>query len=246
MSTFSLAMIGGSISFLSTALGAALILYPISHPRLKDFKLSMEFTLGLMLSAIAFSLIGPTALQSFQQGQWNAFAILGLGLILGLVLVLGTHQVVEWVSGESQKTTPKILAFTLIMHNLPEGMASGASTAGLHFHEALTVQVSFILQNLPEGFLVALALKALGTNARKAFAGGVFSGFVELFGAMIAGLFLSTTNASLPFLFSLAGGAMLMSVLFELKDLGRELNRRKITQLILGFLAIPFFNLFLP
>lgn len=61
MSTFALASLGGLISLLSASLDSALSLFSSGSGRSFRWSLSIDFALGLMVSASAFSLIGPAA-----------------------------------------------------------------------------------------------------------------------------------------------------------------------------------------
>ena len=80
--TLYLASIGGLISFLSTAMGTLLSF--VSHRTwgFAQFRIGIDFALGLMLSSVAFSLVGP-ATSSIQEPSLY---------ILGLAGFLGTLQ----------------------------------------------------------------------------------------------------------------------------------------------------------
>ncbi|MFN7262514.1 MAG: hypothetical protein ACK5UJ_01745, partial [Pseudobdellovibrionaceae bacterium] len=59
LNIFELAVIGGLVSFASTALGSfGYTLFQKSGPA-EQLRNSIDFALGIMLSAAAFSLIGP-------------------------------------------------------------------------------------------------------------------------------------------------------------------------------------------
>ena len=113
-----------------------------------------------------------------------------------------------------------ILAVTL--HNIPEGMAVGVVYAGyLSGNAKITAAGAFALalgiaiQNLPEGAIISMPLRAEGMKKSKAFLGGVLSGIVEPIGAVLTILAASLIVPALPYLLSFAAGAMLYVVVEE-------------------------------
>ena len=82
-----------------------------------------------------------------------------------------------------------VLAVTL--HNIPEGMAVGVMYAGflagseqITAASALVLSLGIAIQNIPEGAIISMPLRAEGQSRGKAFAGGVLSGIVEPIGAV--------------------------------------------------------------
>jgi zinc transporter ZupT len=73
-------------------------------------------------------------------------------------------------------------------------------------------------------------------------AGGIGSGVIELFGGMGAGLMLHGSPAVLPFLLATAGGAMLTSVIMELKEGASAKKRIWSSRFALGLMTIPLLN----
>jgi ZIP family zinc transporter len=108
--------------------------------------------------------------------------------------------------------------------------------------QARTVLSSIALQNIPEGLLMVACLRALGVSTVWAFAGGVGSGVIELFGGMGAGILLNGSAAVLPFLLATAGGAMLTSVILELKEGASAKNRIWSSRFAMGLMTIPLLN----
>ena len=82
-----------------------------------------------------------------------------------------------------------MLVLAVTLHNIPEGMAVGVVYAGLLAGQtgisaagALALSLGIALQNLPEGAIISMPLKAAGVSKHKAFLGGVLSGIVEPIG----------------------------------------------------------------
>jgi ZIP family zinc transporter len=227
-----LSIIGGLVSALSTGFGS--ILAPIFSQvgKLKNYHMSMDFALGVMLSAVAFSLVGPELVKG------HALSPIFSGLLAGSLFILVTHKAIS-ATGQSHKL---LLISALIFHNFPEGMGAGASLAGMSFHEALPVQVALSIQNIAEGLLLTLLLQGMGLSLKASVIGGLLSGVVELSGAVAAGFFLQDTTSLLPFFLALAGGAMMMSVGLELYEAHVKGKIVHIGQMASGLLLIPVTN----
>ena len=150
---------------------------------------------------------------------------LGIFLLLALDrLVPHLHMYSEKAEGPHshlQRTTMLVLAVTL--HNIPEGMAVGVVYAGLLAGQtgisaagAFALSLGIALQNLPEGAIISMPLKAAGVGKHKAFLGGLLSGIVEPLGAAMTIALTAFIVPILPYLLSLAAGAMCYVVVEEL------------------------------
>lgn len=240
MTPFMLATVGGLISFGSTAFGSALAMLRLPGQRFASWRLPIDFALGLMISAVAFSLVGPAAVEAF--GDWTRFAPIGFGLYAGVLMIMALHRLMHRFEGAKGQQGQLLLAIVLMVHNFPEGLASGAALVGLDPVQARTVLSSIALQNIPEGLLMVACLRALGVSTMWSLAGGIGSGVIELFGGMGAGVLLNGSAAVLPFLLATAGGAMLTSVIMELKDSASAKNRIWSSRFAMGLMTIPLLN----
>ncbi|HYX38582.1 MAG TPA: hypothetical protein VE954_36225 [Oligoflexus sp.] len=240
MSPFMLATLGGLISLGSTAFGSALAMLRFPGHRFEPWRLPIDFALGLMISAVAFSLVGPAALEAW--GDWHRLAPIGLGFYAGILMIAVLHRLLHRFEGAKGHQGQLLLAMVLMVHNFPEGLAAGAALVGLDSAHARTVLGSIALQNIPEGLLMVVCLRALGVSALLSFAGGVGSGLIELFGGMGAGLLLRESAVLLPFLLATAGGAMLTSVVLELGE-GASVKKRVLnSRFAMGLVSVPVLN----
>lgn len=240
MSVLVLSVVGGLVSAVSTSIGSLMSpLFSRSH-KLRQYHMSMDFALGVMLSAVAFSLVGP----ELMKGQNNILVY--SGLFAGSLFILVTHKLISFFNRHTQKNTYSVLLVSaLIFHNLPEGMGAGASLGGMSFQDVLPLQVALAVQNIVEGLLLTLLLQGLGLNPFKAVLGGISSGFIEMSGAAIAGVFMQKTLILLPFFLSLAGGAMMMSVGLELYENLSAGKKFKAPHFLGGLFVIPLTNFLL-
>lgn len=76
--------------------------------------------------------------------------------------------------------------------------------------------IGIAIQNFPEGAIISMPLRSEGMGKGKAFISGVLSGIVEPFGAILTILAADLIIPVLPYLLSLAAGAMIYVVVEEL------------------------------
>lgn len=164
---------------------------------------------GIMVSAAAFSLLLP------------AFSLSGSGLPVVVVLAVGALLIYGLEQGLPADEGSRLGLFVaaIALHHFPEGLAVGLGAEAGH---SLDVAIGVGLQNLPEGLMVALALRQLGYGAALALALATVSGWLEPLGGLVGSL-LSPTAA--PLGMALAAGAMLYVVAHELLP---SLNLRQV------------------
>lgn len=240
MSVLLLAFIGGIISAVSTSLGSFMTPLFTRINKLQKYHMSMDFALGVMLSAVAFSLVGPELMKG------HHLNIVLMGLIIGSVFIATTHHIIDKFKHKRFLSANKILLISaLIFHNFPEGMGAGASLGGMNLSDAIPVQIALSIQNIAEGLLLSLLLLGVGLRLSYAILGGIASGLVEMSGAVTAGFFMQQIQGLLPFFLSLAGGAMMTSVILEISEnisMGKKIHT---VRFISGLAVIPFTNLLL-
>lgn len=239
MSVLLLSCIGGIVSAVSTSLGSLLVPLIERFKRLRTHKLSLDFALGVMLSASIFSLIGPQLLEG------KELKLVYSGLISGILFIFLTHRTIEYFNRD-QKFNPYqiLLVAALIFHNLPEGMGAGASLAGLRLSDAIPVQIALSIQNVVEGFIFTMLMLALKVKLPWAVLLGMLSGIVEMSGAVMAGLILEKTLATLPFFLAFAGASMMTSVFMEFHEAHHAKREIKKLHIFFGLLTIPIVSLF--
>ncbi len=223
-----LGFIGGGISGLATVTGAVPVLFNKSKVGQFLEKINMDFVTGLMLSAAAFSLIFP-AFSAIGKNKVHPsylnFFTLSFALLLGVEFIKKTASFLDLVLTSISTEKKKALLFVVAMmvHNFPEGIASGATMTlpGVQGHSLLG---AIALQNFPEGFTTALSFLALGLNPILAFMGAATTGLVELVGGIIGGYLSVRIDGILPLLMSFAGGAMMSVVLSEILEKTKKEN----------------------
>ncbi len=222
--------IGILLPFIGTTLGAACVFLMKESiaPRLK--KTLTGFAAGVMVAASVWSLLIPSMDMTGAEGFARIVpALVGfpIGILFLLFLdVIVPHQHIDSAQSEGPKshlsgTTKLVLAITL--HNIPEGMAVGATLAGALEHNsyismagAIALSVGIAIQNFPEGAIVSMPLRSAGNSRSRSFAMGTLSGVVEPVGAILTIVIASVILPFLPYLLAFAAGAMMYVVVEEL------------------------------
>ena len=224
-------IIGISLIFICTIVGA-LIVFFIRKKEIspKLTKIFTGFAAGVMFSASFFSLIKP-ALES-DVSYMRPWAVVGISIILGAAFLWGIDKIVPHIHGSDKeegitnnkmsKTSKMFLAVTI--HNVPEGLSVGIAF-GVALAQggdlalltgALLLAIGIGIQNIPEGAVVSLPIKAETGSTKKAFLFGMGSGIVEPVAGVI-GLFLAMQIQDImPWALAFAAGCMIYVVAEEM------------------------------
>ena len=116
-----------------------------------------------------------------------------------------------------------MLSLAVTIHNLPEGMAVGVVLAGalqggigISAAAALAMSLGIAIQNIPEGAIISMPMRAAGNSRLRSFVIGSLSGVVEPIGGLLVILLASAMMPVLPYLLAFAAGAMFYVVVEEL------------------------------
>jgi ZIP family zinc transporter len=186
-------------------------------PRVMDAGLG--FSSGVMTVASFTSLLLP-AIESAGQ-PWTPL----LGFAAGAAVIAVVHRLLphehvlldryegpEW--GRRKLRAAWLVAVAILIHNLPEGMAIGASSA-YSVEKGVATGLAIALQDVPEGLAVALPV-LLATGSRLAALGlTVLSGLCEVATAVPTVLLGKAAAAHLPVILGFGAGAMVYVVSHE-------------------------------
>lgn len=219
------ALRGGSMAALATLLGTLPVL--LSHQfSQRAFDTMLGFGAGVMLAASAFSLIIPglAAAESQGMGPWGSGAIIGAGILLGAILLLAIDRLVpheHFVKGLEGRRALKLkrtylFVLAIVLHNFPEGLAIGVAFAGTDAVGANALATGISIQDVPEGLVVALALRSVGYSRFGAVGLGAASGLVEPIAAVLGASIIGLSAVLLPWGLAFAAGAMLYVISHEI------------------------------
>ncbi len=232
-------------TFLITTLGSASVfLFKKTNKTLLDIFLS--FSAGVMIAASFFSLINPAISMANNLNQTPIIVLL-IGIIGGTILLfLGDKYFEKKIKLTKDKKRLGLLIFSIVLHNIPEGMAIGVAFGsviygldGATIGAAITLAIGIGIQNFPEGSAISLPLIASGVSKLKAFLIGSLSGIVEPFAGLIGALLVLKVNIVLPYLLAFAAGAMLYVVVEEIIPESQNTEKKD----LMAFITILGFSL---
>ena len=216
---FGMTMIAG----LSTGIGS-LIALVAKRTNTKFLCFSLGLSAGVMLYVSFMDLI-PNAKEElvFHFGEKVGILTLmisffgGMGLITAIDFLIpkpnNPHELqgIEELNKQNGKQnslhrTGIAVAFSLIAHNFPEGIAAFTTAMTNGLSVAIPITIAIAIHNIPEGIAVSVPIYHATGNRKKAFWLSFLSGLTEPAGALIAYLFL------MPFWSPLINGIVMVGV----------------------------------
>ncbi len=225
MTEIAVTILGISIIFVMTTLGAALVFF-VKKSADKPNTLFIGFASGIMMAAAVWSLLLPSIEQAGEYFGNLAFIPATAGFLLGGAFLVLLGRIVKRNGDDGKSLLPGKSAKMVVavtVHNIPEGLAVGfafgaafADGGYAAYVSALMLAVGIAVQNFPEGAAVSLPLYAATGNKAKSFILGALSGVVEPVFAVV-GYFLAAELTFLqPWLLAFAAGAMIFVVADDL------------------------------
>lgn len=219
------ALLGGLFAALATAMGTLPVLMSQQFSQ-RTYDSMLGFGAGVMLAASSFSLVIPalSAAKAQGAGGWGAGSIVGGGILLGAALLLAVDRLVphehfvKGLEGPQARAIKRVWLFVLAisLHNLPEGLAIGVAFAGSDPVGATALATGISIQDVPEGMVVALALRSVGYGRGLSAGLGVVSGLIEPMAAVFGAAVIGISASLLPWGLALAAGAMLFVISHEI------------------------------
>lgn len=219
--------LGLLIPFAGTVLGSAFVFFMKKDMPEKLQKALLGFASGVMVAASVWSLLIP----AMEMGDGKMSVVPAtVGLLAGFAFLLlidyitpHLHLDGDQEGPESHLSKTTMLSLAVTIHNLPEGMAVGVAIAGalssdvgMSVAGALALSLGIAIQNIPEGAIISMPLRAVGNTRLRSFGIGSLSGIVEPIGGLLVLLLASIVTPMMPYLLAFAAGAMLYVVIEEL------------------------------
>lgn len=213
------------IPFLGTVLGSAFVFFMKRDMPVMLQKVLLGFASGVMVAASVWSLIIP----AIEMGK-GATAVVPptIGLLAGFAFLLLIDYITPHIHPSGSTEGPKSrlsrtskLVMAVTIHNFPEGMAVGVAIAGalaadFNIAGAMALSLGIAIQNVPEGAIISMPLRAEGNGRWRAFGIGALSGIVEPVGGALVLLLATSILGIMPYMLAFAAGAMLYVVVEEL------------------------------
>ncbi len=223
-------VIGLLIPFLGTVLGSAFVFFMKKDMPALLQKALLGFASGVMVAASVWSLLIPSIEMSSDAGKGAVIPAV-IGFLLGMAFLLFIDYITPHLHiGDDHPEGPRsklsrtaMLSLAVTIHNLPEGMAVGVVLAGalqnnlgISAAGALAMSIGIAIQNIPEGAIISMPMRAEGNSRMRSFILGSLSGIVEPLGGLLVILLASFMTPILPYMLAFAAGAMMYVVIEEL------------------------------
>lgn len=218
------AILGSLFAGMATGLGGIPIVFGKKlSPKIQDIFLG--FSAGIMLSASFFSLLLPAIKLSQNVIKSDLYIfIVALFFICGGFIFLILDRFIpddyflKVLTEEEKKSLKKVWLFVsaIALHNFPEGMSSALGFMTGDIAQGTSLAIGIGIQNIPEGFAVALALYLFGYSRLKSFTVAMITGLIEPIGGLSALTIFYPFEEFLFIGFAFASGAMLFVVVKEM------------------------------
>lgn len=218
------------IPFAGTVVGSAFVFFMKREMPALLQKALLGFASGVMVAASVWSLLIPSMEMSAVEGVGSVVPA-AVGFLAGMCFLLAVDYLTphlhigddkpEGLKARISKTA--MLALAVTIHNIPEGMAVGVLVAGaisdgmaIAPAAAMATAIGIAVQNVPEGAIISMPMRAAGNSRWRSFLIGSLSGIVEPVGALLVILLASLMTPILPYFLAFAAGAMIYVVVEEL------------------------------
>ena len=254
METIYLGTLASLIAGLATLIGALPILFT-SNLSKKWQSVLLGLGGGVMLAATAFSLIVPGKEAAIDMGysQVGASLVVSIGIVLGASLLWLMHNYFphehfnQGLEGKITENFKRIWLFVIAItiHNFPEGLAVGVGFGDGSISHGLPLTLGIGLQNMPEGLIVALALRELDYSIRYALGLSLLTGLVEPVGGFVGSSIVNFGQSFLPWGMAIAAGSMLFVIVDEIiPEIDRESSAQEGTVGVMaGFVTMMFLDI---
>ena len=173
---------------LSTSLGIIPCLF--KSQKEKIISSSLMFSSGVMITLSIFSLIPESFKLLTQTFNKNQAILVTLFLFSAGIFIFKIINKNSKTNNKSSLYNLGILSlFAIIIHNIPEGMATFISYTS-NPTLGIKLAIAIALHNIPEGIAIAIPIYYATKNLKKASIYTIISGLSEFIGALITFLFL--------------------------------------------------------
>lgn len=230
MNSISMAFFLTTLAGLSTMIGIIPIFIKITNKD-KIIASSLAFASGVMLCVSITDLI-PESI-TMLNNYFNGFLVVILSFIFVVIGIIISSLIDKYLPTNNKESLYRvgiISMLAIILHNLPEGIATFISTTK-DTSLGISLATSIALHNIPEGISISVPIYYSTKSKTKACLYTFISALSEPLGAIITYLFLLpfVNDILLGLLFSLIAGIMLQISLTELLPESNSYKYPKLT-----------------
>lgn len=220
---------------LSTLIGVLPIFIKFKNQE-KIISASLAFAAGVMLCVSIIDLIPESIIML--RNNFNGISIILLSflfIIVGIITSSSIDKYLPTINYSSLYKVGLISMLAIILHNIPEGIATFISTTK-DTSLGISLATSIALHNIPEGISISIPIYYATKSKKKAIIYTLISALSEPLGALLTYLFLLPfiSDTLLGILFSLIAGIMLHISLTELLPEASSYKYSKLTKTFFG------------
>lgn len=230
-------LIISTIAGLSTLLGALLIFIKIDNKKYNKFiSFCLAFSIAIMIGISIFDLIPTSFFQIYYfYGLFNTTILLIIAFLISYIVITYLSAFISKNNTKEDLYRLGILnMIVLILHNLPEGIATFLSSYQ-NMSLGFKLSIAIMLHNIPEGISIAVPIYYSTKSKLKAFKATLVSGLSEPIGAILAWIFLKDYVSELMISIILIVVAGLMITLSIQEMLPKALKYKENKSIYYGF-----------
>ena len=233
------ALLVATIAGLSTMIGSLVIIFKIKEEKYSKFiTFCLAFSIAIMIGISIFDLIPESFFHcTFAYGFSKSIILLLIAFIISYIIITFISSLMEKEGIKEDLYKLGILnMLVLILHNLPEGIATFLSSYQ-DMNLGIQLGLAIMLHNIPEGISIAVPIYYSTGSKLKAFKATFISGVAEPFGAILAFIFLKNYVSELMISIVLIIVAGLMITLSIQELLPKALKYKENKLLIIGLIS---------
>lgn len=246
MNSISMAFLLTSLAGLATMIGVFPIFLKL-RDKDKIISSSLAFASGVMLCVSITDLV-PESLEMLR-GYFSGWLVVFLSfifIVVGIVVSSLIDKYLPTINYESLYRVGIISMLAIILHNIPEGIATFISTTK-DTSLGISLATSIAFHNIPEGISISIPIYYSTKSKSKAIFYTFISALSEPIGALLTYWFLLpfVNDVLLGLLFSFIAGIMLQISLTELLPESLSYKQIKLTKIFfvigIGFMLLKNF-----
>lgn len=230
------------ISGLSTLIGTIPMFIKFKDEN-KIINTSLSFAAGIMITVSLLDLI-PESYHLLDHTFISLIIVLtsiNIGIIISMIID-------KFIPNDNNLYRVGVISLiAIIMHNIPEGVATYISTTH-NIKLGITLTIAIALHNIPEGIAISLPIYYATKNKFKAFMLTAISALSEIVGAILASIFLKdiVNDTIMSLILGTVAGIMFYISIYEL--LNESLKYRNIKRTIISAIVggvVIFLSIFI-
>ena len=202
---------------------------------------SLAFASGVMFAVSIFDLI-PEAINLLNYKSYIEIPLIVIFMVVGIILSMTIDRYLPTIEDSSKNGLFRvgvISMLAIIMHNIPEGIATFMAT-NTDISLGISLTVAIALHNIPEGISIAVPIYYSTKSRGRAVLYTLISGLSEPLGALLAFLFLKPfmNDLVMGLLMAMIAGIMTHIAFYELLPTSLKYKNKKLSYIffVIGLL----------